>query len=72
MKKRFRVPVKIIFEGHVIVEANSKIEASNNVKNNFNGIIGEIGDSTCQEFIDWDISLHSSKTKVGYITLQKL
>lgn len=69
--KKYIVPVKIIFEGYVIVEAETKKEASDNIKENYNGIIQSHGDPSREEYVDWDIPIHSTETKVGFIMLEK-
>lgn len=67
--KKYRVPIRFVFKGHVDVEANSKKEARSIVNENVwagNPFIG----SHKEEVVDWEINLHSER-EFGLITLIK-
>jgi hypothetical protein len=71
MAKKFRVPVKIIFEGYVIIEADKKTKASQIAKNEVDGTIMLYNGQLEEVCDDWNIGIKSTETKVGFITLEK-
>lgn len=57
--KQIKVKARLTFDGYVIVRANSKKEAEEHVLNNFSGRLGNCGDTTDDEVIDWEFDMCS-------------
>lgn len=58
--RRYSIPVKIVFEGKVYVNADDKEEASM-IAETLGATIGDIF-ADDEQIKDWDIDMHSSKT----------
>ena len=58
--KEYEIEVKLSFTGCVTVNADSKIEALQIVRDNFCAMLGQCGDNGCDAIVDWDIDPHNS------------
>lgn len=56
----YEIEVKLSFTGSVTVEASSKHDALQIVRDNFRAMIGNCEDNGCDAIVDWDIDPHSS------------
>ncbi len=60
--KDYAIKVKFIFEGEVIVKAETKEEAKEIIKSDFNNTLGEIGTGIYgDEIKDWNFPIHPEK-----------
>lgn len=57
--KKYRVPLKIIFDGFAIVEANNESEAKNIAVNNVGGGLGYAYDNLHCQVLNYEFDMHS-------------
>jgi hypothetical protein len=73
MDKKYRVPIRIVFEGFAIVKTSRKamamILAKKNISGNIQPFVNEY--SPNGNIIDYEILTKSTKTEIGFITLEK-
>lgn len=68
---RYEVETEFVFKGIFKVEANSKLEAVNNVINHCGLVIGgNIHSSLPDDMVDWDFKVHPEK-KIKNVNLIK-
>ena len=58
----YKLDVKLSFIGSVEVEAESKYEAQNIVRDNLCAMLGRVETNNCPLILDWNIDPHSSAT----------
>lgn len=57
--KKYRVPLKIIFDGFAIIEANDESEAENIAVHNVGGGLGYAYDNLHHQVLDYTFDVHS-------------
>ena len=55
---KYRVPLKITFDGFAIVEASDELDAENVAVYNVRGSLGNTTDNVCDRVIDYEFDLH--------------
>ena len=55
---KYRVPVRLVIDGVVLVEAEDEIEAENIACYNVRGRLGSISDNECESVIDYVFDHH--------------
>ncbi|MBR0116522.1 MAG: hypothetical protein IJM04_04490 [Prevotella sp.] len=63
-KRRFRVKVRLAFDGYVLVHADSREKAEKTVSERFHGRLDCCGDTTDESFVEWDVDQCSSETVI--------
>lgn len=64
----YLVPIKVVFEGMVTVEAMTKMEARETVEQNFWATIGQTGDNQNVNIKDIQVDVHSSEIQYKRVT----
>ena len=57
---KYRVPVRLVIDGAVLVEAEDEIEAEHIVCYNIRGTLGIISDNECESVIDYIFNHHGN------------
>ena len=60
--KRFRVKVRLAFDGYVLVNAESQEKAEEIVRDRFHGRLDCCGDPTDESIVEWDVDQCSTET----------
>ena len=55
---KYRVPVRLVIDGAVLVEAEDEIEAEHIVCSNVRGRLGGISDNECDQIQDYEFDHH--------------
>ena len=61
MAKKYKVPVKFVFEGEFYVDADSAAEARRIVSEECHLVMGEGIECNDDDVTDWDFDMHSEK-----------
>lgn len=71
--KKYIVPFRIEFSGHIEIEAESKQEAYKYAKENIRGSIHSkmISGLENNSVVDFKVLCNSTDTKIGFITMSK-
>lgn len=55
---KFRVPIKMEFDGAVEVEARDEVQAEELVCSNLRARMYSVSDNGCENIIDWEFDVH--------------